>query len=201
MNANKRNDERSDGSNGGPPEGQVEAPGAVEAAGGGGEAGDSGEDPMGQLQSDLEKFRDLALRSQADLDNYRKRATREREDAVRYANAALIERLLPVLDNFQLGLEAARGSGEEAKPILEGMEMVLRQLEEVLRDSGVRRVGTEGAVFDPNVHEAVSQQPDDQVAEGRVIKELRPGYLLNDRLLRAANVVVSSGPGGGGGGV
>ena len=78
------------------------------------------EDPMAGLQADLDRFRDLALRSQADFENYKKRAAREKEDAIKYANSSLLERLVAIVDNFELGLEAARGEGEQS-PIYSGM--------------------------------------------------------------------------------
>jgi molecular chaperone GrpE len=148
---------------------------------------------MDKVQIDLEKFRDLALRSQADFENFRKRAAREREEAVRYANAALFERLIPILDNFELGLNAARATAE-AKAIVDGMEMVRRQLVDFLQQHGVEVVEAEGKPFDPNVHEAVSQEVSNAVPEGSVVRQLRKGYRLKDRLLRASLVVVSSGP-------
>lgn len=155
-------------------------------------ASPNGELPIDQLQADLEKFRDLALRSQADFENYRKRAAREREDAVRFANFALIERLIPILDNFELGLSAARGS-EGAAAIVQGMEMVRRQLGDFLAQHGVETIEADGKPFDPNLHEAVSQEASDAVAEGCVIRQIRKGYRLKERLLRASLVVVSSG--------
>lgn len=148
---------------------------------------------FGQLQSDLERFRDLALRSQADFENYRKRSVREREEAVRFANFGLIERLVPVLDNFDLGLSAAR-STEGASVIVEGMDMVRRQLLEVLAQQGVETLEAEGQPFDPNLHEAVSQEASATVPEGSVVRQLRKGYRIKDRLVRASLVVVSSGP-------
>jgi molecular chaperone GrpE len=148
---------------------------------------------FGQLQSDLERFRDLALRSQADFENYRKRSVREREEAVRFANFGLIERLVPVLDNFDLGLSAAR-STEGASVIVEGMDMVRRQLLEVLAQQGVETLEAEGQPFDPNLHEAVSQEASATVPEGSVVRQLRKGYRMKDRLVRASLVVVSSGP-------
>ncbi len=91
------------------------------------EAADTEEGAFAQLQADLERFRDLALRSQADFDNYRKRSAREKEDAVKYANSSLLERLIPIIDNFELGLAAA-GSAENS-PILAGMSMVAQAIE------------------------------------------------------------------------
>jgi molecular chaperone GrpE len=151
------------------------------------------ENSMQQLQADLDRFRDLALRSQADFENYRKRAVRERDDAVRYANFSLIEKIVPVLDSFELGLTAARNSAG-AESLVSGMEMVKRQLEDVLHHAGVEAVDATGQPFDPNQHEAVAQEPSADVAEGSVVRQLRKGYKLKDRLVRAALVVVSGGP-------
>lgn len=147
------------------------------------------------LREDFEKFKDLYIRSQADLDNYRKRAVREREDAIRYANLSLLERLLPVLDNFELGLDAARQSGG-ADGILQGMAMVQKQLQDFLRDSGVESIDAVGAPFDPNFHEALGQEASDEAPEGTVLRQLRRGYKLKDRLLRPSAVMVSKGPAG-----
>jgi molecular chaperone GrpE len=148
---------------------------------------------LSQLQSDLERFRDLALRTQADFENYRKRAAREKEDAARYANFGLVEKLLPILDNFDLGLAAAK-SNENGGSIVQGMEMVRKQLEEFLAQIGVEVVPAEGTAFDPNIHEAVGQEPHPELAEGMVARQLRKGFRLRDRLVRAAMVLVSSGP-------
>lgn len=147
---------------------------------------------LADLQADLEKFRDLAQRSAADFDNYRKRSAREREEAVRFANAALLEDLLPVLDNFHLGLEAARQT-PGADAILQGLGMVARQFDDFLGRNGVERIPAEGAEFDPNLHEAVGRETG-SVPEGQVIRQVRPGYTLRGRLLRPASVVVSGGP-------
>lgn len=143
--------------------------------------------------AEAEKFRDLALRTAADFDNYRKRAAREKEDAIRYANSSLLEGLLPVVDNFELGLDAAR-SAPDAAAILQGLDMVSRQLRDFLAGSGLEEIKTEGAEFDPNVMEAVGHEPDDKVAENGVLRQTRRGYKLRDRLLRPASVIVSKGP-------
>jgi molecular chaperone GrpE len=145
------------------------------------------------LQADLDRFRDLALRSQADLDNFRKRAAREREDSIRFANQRLLEGLLPVLDSFELGLASARAESA-GSPILKGFEMVARQIADFLAEQGVTRIDAVGTPFDPNLHEAIAQEASDSLPEGMVIRQIRPGYRLRDRLLRAANVTVSKGP-------
>jgi molecular chaperone GrpE len=145
-----------------------------------------------KLQTDLDRFRDLALRSQADFENFRKRAAREKEDAVRFANLTLLEKLIPILDNFELGLVAARNS-PEAKAIVVGFDMVARQLNDFLTQHGVEPINAEGQKFDPNLHEAVSQEASASVPEGNVVRQLRKGFKLKDRLIRPSAVVVSKG--------
>ena len=142
---------------------------------------------------EAEKFRDLALRTAADFDNFRKRAAREKEDSIRYANTSLLEDLLPLIDNFELGLAAAQ-SAPDAEAILKGLGMVARQFRDFLTSAGLVEIPTEGADFDPNLMEAVSHEHDAKVAEGRVLRQTRRGYKLRDRLLRPASVIVSKGP-------
>jgi molecular chaperone GrpE len=152
-----------------------------------------GEDPMAGLQADLDRFRDLALRSQADFENYKKRAAREKEDAIKYANSSLLERLLPVVDNFELGLAAAREEGERS-PVFSGMNLVFKQLNDFLADNGLQPIDAVGEKFDPNLHEAIAHESNEKVPEESVIRQTRRGYRYKDRLLRPASVVVSSGP-------
>src|SRR6476660_4667684 len=151
------------------------------------------EDDSDGLQADLDRFRDLALRSQADFENYKKRSAREKEEAIKYANSSLLERLIAIVDNFELGLEAARAEGEKS-PIFSGMSMVLKQLMDFLADSGLQPIDAAGQKFDPNLHEAIAHEPSDEVPEGTVIRQTRRGYRMKDRLLRPSSVVVSSGP-------
>jgi molecular chaperone GrpE len=151
------------------------------------------DDPMAGLQADLDRFRDLALRSQADFENYKKRAAREKEDAIKYANSSLLERLVTIVDNFQLGLEAARGENERS-PIYSGMTLVLKQLNDFLAENGLQPIEAEGSQFDPNLHQAIAHEPSKEFPEGTVIRQTRRGYRLKDRLLRPSSVVVSSGP-------
>jgi molecular chaperone GrpE len=110
------------------------------------------------LQADLERFRDLALRSQADFENYKKRSAREKEEAIKYANSSLLEKLIAIVDNFELGLEAARAEGEKS-PIFSGMSMVLKQLMDFLTDAGLQPIDASGQKFDPNLHEAIAPEP------------------------------------------
>jgi molecular chaperone GrpE len=133
------------------------------------------------------------LRSQADFENYKKRAAREKDEAIKYANSSLLEKLVPILDNFELGLSAAREESEKS-PIFSGMSMILKQLNDFLAASGVQPIEAEGEKFDPNLHEAIAREPSNQVPEGTVLRQTRRGYRLKDRLLRPSSVVVSSGP-------
>ncbi len=155
---------------------------------------DPEKEPIGDsLHEEVEKWRDVAARSQADLENYRKRMSREKTEAMRYANADLLRSLLSVIDNFEMGLKAARDQGEESV-IYQGMVMVHKQLRDFLSENRVETIEAgPGAPFDPTVHEAIQQEYSDEIAEGQVIATLRNGYRLHDRLLRPANVVVSRG--------
>ena len=150
------------------------------------------EDALAGLQADLDRFRDLALRSQADFENYKKRAAREKEDAVKYANSSLLQRLVSILDNFEMGLAAAKTESERS-PIYSGMVLVQKQLNDLIEENGLQAIEAEGKKFDPNLHEAIGHEPSDS-PEGTVIRQARRGYRFKDRLLRPARVVVSSGP-------
>ena len=151
------------------------------------------EDDCEGLQADLDRFRDLALRSQADFENYKKRSAREKEEAIKYANSTLLEKLIAIVDNFELGLEAARAEGEKS-PVFSGMSMVLKQLMDFLTDSGLQPIDATGQKFDPNLHEAIAHEPSEKFGEGVVVRQTRRGYKMKDRLLRPSSVVVSSGP-------
>ena len=155
-------------------------------------AAEQNDDDTEGLQADLERFRDLALRSQADFENYKKRSAREKEEAIKYANSSLLEKLISIVDNFELGLEAARAEGEKS-PIFSGMSMVLKQVMDLLADSGLQPIDAVGQEFDPNLHEAIAREASDEVPEGTVIRQTRRGYRMKDRLLRPSSVVVSSG--------
>lgn len=170
----------------------VEGTGDEQAATGQSSSGLSAEEELLQLRADLLKFQDLALRSQADLDNFRKRMVREKEDSIRYANSSLLEKLLPVLDSFELGLQAS-AKADNAADLHHGFSLVQKQLLDFLRDHGVEEISAVGHPFDPNLHEAVGQIPSPE-PEGSVCQQLRKGYRIKDRLLRPATVMVSKGP-------
>lgn len=135
------------------------------------------------------------LRTAADFENFRKRASREKQDAVKFANEGLISTLLPILDNFEMALAAASAAdGKAVESLQTGIAMVHQQLKKALADAGLEEVDAKGQVFDPNLHEAVSQQASSEVPEGHVLQQLRRGYKLRDRLLRPASVVVARKP-------
>jgi molecular chaperone GrpE len=136
------------------------------------------------------EWKDRLLRGQAEWDNARKRITREKEDAVRYAAEGVLERFLPVLDNFEMGMQAAK-TATDAKAIAQGLEMVLTQFQQAMRDSGVEVIDAVGQPFDPHRHEALGHQESEDHPEGHVLSQLRKGYKLKDRLLRAASVFVA----------
>ena len=148
-------------------------------------------DPLTAAQREILQWKDVALRSKAELENFRKRMARERTDAARYANADLLQSLLPVLDNFEFGLLAAKA--EEGSSIYLGMQMVLKQIEDFLSEQGVESIDAVGQPFDPNLHDALAQEPSEDVPEGQVLAQIRRGYRLHERLLRPAGVHVSTG--------
>jgi len=151
------------------------------------------QDPMAGLQADLDRFRDLALRSQADFENYKKRSAREKEEAIKYANQSLLKRLVGIIDNFELGLAAAKEQGADS-PMYSGMVLVQKQLNDLLAENGLQPIEAEGKKFDPNLHEAIAHESSNEYREGIVVRQARRGYQFKDRLLRPAEVVVSSGP-------
>src|SRR4051812_12170112 len=135
------------------------------------------------------------LRTTADFDNFKKRAAREKQDAIRYANEGVLEKLVPVLDNFDAALSAAQtSSADGAQSLQTGVAMIFQQLKKVLTESGLEEIDATGQTFDPNLHEAVSQQESKDVPDGNVLQQLRKGYKLRDRLLRPATVVVAKKP-------
>ena len=140
-----------------------------------------------------EVLKDRLLRLQADFDNYRKRMDREKKDWIAFASEKLVLELLPVLDHFELGLADSAKNGAPAA-FTEGFQLVCNQFRAALEKAGVQVINAEGQAFDPNLHEAITHLPSDTVPEGHVAAQTRRGYKLGDKLLRAAQVVVSSGP-------
>ena len=150
---------------------------------------------IGELKSQAAKANEnweRLLRTTADFDNFKKRAAREKQDALRYATESLISKIIPVLDNFEMALAAAQNSSAEGlKSLQDGVTMIQTQLKSALTDSGLEEVDATGKPFDPNIHEAVSQQQSADVPEGHVLQQLRKGYKIRERLLRPATVIVA----------
>ena len=149
--------------------------------------------PLEKAEAEAQEMKSRWLRSVADMENYRKRIGREKQDIIRSAGASVVESLLPVLDNMKLGLQAAENH-PEAKDVTIGFKMVDDQLKRSLSEQGLEELIPDGEAFDPNFHECISHQPSADVEEDKVIQTVRAGYRLNDRLIRAASVIVSSGP-------
>ena len=141
------------------------------------------------LQGELEESRNRHLRLAADFENFKKRARQEQLETVQYATAALAERLLPVLDDFQRVMEHVPAGVDENW--LKGVQLTLQKLEEVLQSVGVEPIEPIGQPFDPKVHEAIGSEETDEHPEDTVVSELRRGYKLHDRVLRPSLVRVS----------
>jgi molecular chaperone GrpE len=154
-----------------------------------------------ELRLELEAARDRLLRLYADFENFRRRAARERLEAEQYGHQNLVKDLLVAVDNLDRAIHHARSNeGEDLEGLLRGVELVRRELWSALARHGVTEIEATGQPFDPARHEAMAQTVDDSVAANTVVEVLQKGYLLRDRLLRAARVVVSRRAEDGGGG-
>ncbi len=151
-----------------------------------------------ELQTQAAKaseYWDRLLRQAAEFENFKKRAARERLDAIKFANQALLDKIIPVLDNFEAALNAAGTAQEGAlESFKTGMAMIQNQLKSVLIESGLEEIEALNKPFDPNFHEAVSQMDSTEVPEGHVMQQLRKGYKIKERLLRPATVIVAKKP-------
>jgi molecular chaperone GrpE len=143
---------------------------------------------------ELEGMQEKFLRAAADFDNAKKRLVRERDEFMRFSQENLIRHLLPVLDNFERAIAHAREEkGSNLKGLVSGIEMVFKQLAEILKNQGLKRLKAVGSKFDPHFHEAVGFQ-EEEGTDDEVLAEVEPGYLLHDKLLRAAKVRVRKSP-------
>jgi molecular chaperone GrpE len=151
---------------------------------------------LAEKTQEFDATREQLLRLMADFDNYRKRMNRQYEEARQFAVADLVVALLPGFDNLERALSAARHNATSTNAaIVEGVNMVLRQFKEALAKVGVREVQTQGQPFDPTRHEAVDTMRVPASSDGLVVEEVQRGYLLNERLLRPAKVVVGKADG------
>ena len=141
---------------------------------------------------------DRLLRTTADFDNFKKRAAREKQDAIKYANEGLLEKLIPVLDNFDMALAATQTTqttqADAVQSLQTGVKMIHQQFRAALTEAGLEEIDAADKTFDPNFHEAVSQRETADVPEGQVVQQLRKGYKLRERLLRPATVIVAKHP-------
>lgn len=142
-----------------------------------------------QLRAELGEMKDRWMRTQADLENFKRRATKEKQDALRFGSEHLLRDLLPVIDNLHRALAHAKSED----PIVAGVHMVLKGIDEVFERHGVKVVPARGTTFDPNLHEAISHVESEH-PPNTVIDEHQRGYVLHDRLLRPALVTVGKGP-------
>jgi molecular chaperone GrpE len=148
------------------------------------------------LREEKARLEDRLVRLQADFENHRKRMLREKQETLSYGHENVVKDLLPVVDNLERAIEHARASsGGDFEGMLQGVELVRRELLAALAKHGVGTIEAEGEVFDPNLHEALAQVEDPKVPAGRVARVLQKGYRLRDRLLRPARVLVSKGSG------
>lgn len=188
-----------------------QAPMPDESTGGGGLGVDGAESTANPEEISLDQYNELQskaakadenwekyVRVVADFDNYKKRAARERSEAIKYANEALIEKLLPIVDNFEAALAATNspqgGAAQNIDSLKQGINMIYTQVKSFLSENGAEEIDAVNKPFDPNLHEAVSQQATDEVPEGQVVQQMRKGYKYRDRLIRPAMVVVAKKP-------
>lgn len=143
-----------------------------------------------ERERERDQFLELLKRTQADFENYQKRNQRDLQTERRYSAAPLALELLPALDNLERALAAAEQGGDKA-PLVQGIQMVHNQLLDALRRHGITRIEAVKQPFDPNLHQAVMQQPATDVPPNTVLQVLQQGYLIHDRVLRPAAVVVS----------
>jgi molecular chaperone GrpE len=148
-------------------------------------------DELQKLAAERDQYLDMAQRLRAEFENYQKRSQKDREQERRYACGPLVYDLLPVFDNLERTLQAAQQAGD-AGPLVQGVSMVQTQFLEQLKRHGITRIDAQDKPFDPNLHQAVMQQPKADVEPGMVIQVLEQGFMNHDRVLRPAKVIVSS---------
>lgn len=156
------------------------------------------QDPLKAAQTEAARYKEQALRALADFDNYRKRSRKEVDDAKRQGREEFLRDFLPVFDNVERAIMSAERA-TDVKSVVDGLQMILRQLIETLSRGGITRVAGVGSAFDPQVHEAIQQVETDEHPVGTVIAEVQPGYVQGERLVRAAMVVVAKSKAGGAG--
>lgn len=191
----KRKSKHSSGKSGETEEAEKLEGGAYDEAGTGSTEGESLEEQLRAAEARAEENYDRLLRITAEFENYRKRVEREMNDFRKFANESLIKDILPIVDNLERALEIPYGNNENAfNGMLEGVQMTLKGLLERLEKFGVVPIDSLDRPFDPNFHQAVMQEESEGHPDNTVSQELQKGYMMNDRLLRPAMVVVSKKP-------
>ena len=150
------------------------------------------DEEMERLRGEVLIAEKKVLQAQAEAENFRKRMRRDFEDQLRFAALPLVEDILSVRDNLLRGLEAAENSTDSAG-LKEGVAMVAKQLDDALAKHSVEQISTEDAIFDPNLHEAISQMPSEEHPAGSIMHVAQTGFKMHDRVIRPTQVVVSSG--------
>jgi len=149
-----------------------------------------------ELEKSVNQYKDQLLRKAADFENYKKRIENDSAAIVRYANEDLIEKLLPVLDDFERSFDALKNLNSEGESFLKGIEMIYQKFKRVLEMQGVKPLEAIGKQFDPELHDALLQMPSKDNPPHTVMQEVEKGYLLHDRVIRHAKVIVSAEPQG-----
>jgi molecular chaperone GrpE len=144
-------------------------------------------DPLEEIRRERDGLQDRLLRTAAEFDNYRKRMDRERRDLAEYTASEVVSELLPIIDNLERALQASAPED----PLRKGVELIHKQMLDILRKRGVKPIEALGADFDPNFHQAVIHEESAEHREGEVMEELQRGYVVGDRLLRPAMVKVA----------
>ena len=144
------------------------------------------------LKAELAAANDRTLRLMAEFDNFRRRSAKEQLDLIETANGKLLEKLSEVQDNFERAF-AAENKAKDLEAFEKGMQMIFNQFSKVLTDAGLEQIDPTGKEFDPNLHEALMQQPSETIPEGHVVTVFQKGYKLKNKILKTAKVIVSSG--------
>lgn len=155
----------------------------------------SGDETTSILLEKLRVAEAEVLRSRAEMENYRKRMQRDADQQLKFANVPIVRDLVDVIDNLNRAIEAARADETNAKALIDGVQMVMQQFNDALAKHGCKPIQAVGTTFDPNIHQAIAQMPSQEVPAGTVAMEVAVGYMLHDRVIRPAQVIVSTGSG------
>lgn len=144
-----------------------------------------------QLRAQVDELQNKLLRAQADFDNFRRRARQEKEEFAKYASQKLLEQLIPVFDNFERAVSASK-ENQDLDSLSKGIDMIYRQMSQVLEQEGVKPIEAVGQPFNPEYHQAVMQVESEEHDEGIIVEELQKGYMLKEKVIRPSMVKVSS---------